>query len=101
MGMQNSTSDREKIRQNIEATIANQTVMAIVFKDFQLSNKYPELVAPESLQENQFSFTGLLPLPFFGTKHTVHLDDILGCGIYNVEAKKYEYEIAVHLKRSL
>lgn len=97
--MDNSTSDKQKNKENIENSLKNETILAILFKDISNSHKFPSLVTCDSLVDSKFSFTGLLPTDFFGQQFTVDLKDILGCGTYDTKSSEYGKVVMEYLKK--
>jgi hypothetical protein len=97
--MDNSTSDKQKIKENIENSLKNETILAILFKDINNSHKHPQLVTCDSIVGSKFTFTGLLPTDFFGQQFIVDLNDILGCGTYDVKSVEYGKVIMNYLKK--
>ena len=97
--MDNASSDKQKIKENIEKSLKNETILAVLFKDIGNSHKYPQLVTCDSLVDSKFTFTGLLPTDFFGQQFTIDLKDILGCGTYEVRSADYSLVVLDYLKK--
>ena len=97
--MQNATSDKQQIVKNIEYSLKNATILAIVFRDIDNSHKYPQLVTCDSLSGSEFNFTGVLPTDFFGLKYKIDLREILGCATYEVTSIEYTKIVGDYLKK--